>query len=166
MANISDEELSRKTRKFSNRKKVSRQGTATRARHYSSNEESFDKKATHNKLGASKQDSGKAAPEKSSAPVKSSAQLKNAANDPITSSMNFDPSNLGLREMKIMQVLISLGAQEGFVQASFGDLKNLLNQKSGTWIPGVINELEEKKYIIRRPGSPQKKNQYQINKSS
>jgi len=77
--------------------------------------------------------------------------------------LNRGKLNLKNREFKILLVIAQQGGENSFVPISASDFQLKLKQKSASWIPGVLSDLENKRIIVRQRGTSTSKNQYKIN---
>lgn len=183
MAEYNHKEVANKISRFNPRKKVSRDNKATRARHYTiENEDSKDVPIENKKIiekktvKIDKRPSQKAKknieylgpdlPKKEIASTKdkiTSDETNPKKNSLILSSLNGIVNNLNSREIKLLLLLESLGAKENFIALSKKDIKTSLMLKSDSWVSLSLRKLENLNYIVRKPGNHSSKSSFKIN---
>lgn len=66
------------------------------------------------------------------------------------------------RELSVLNLIYKLGGNDNFVPLSAADVMKNLQQKSATWVPGVIKSLESKQKIKKKVGSASTKNSFML----
>jgi hypothetical protein len=166
MAQTSQEELNAKLARFT-RKKVNREGTPTRARHYSSipppppppppvekpSEEAKEAKQPPQPKTDLKPSQGS-----------ETTKTQNQASDvSVLDVPNVWVQSLKKRELALLSVIVEKGGGSCFVGISLGDFKKSLpDRKHFSWLSNTLKDLETIGFIKRIPGNGSQKTQWKL----
>ncbi|MDQ3235676.1 MAG: hypothetical protein M3Q07_28020, partial [Pseudobdellovibrionaceae bacterium] len=74
----------------------------------------------------------------------------------------FVDGEISRRELSVLNLIYKMGGNDTFVPLSAADIMKKLDQKSATWVPGVIKSLETKQKIKKMVGSASTKNSFML----